>query len=312
MNGTAVSRGVNPILTAIPGLAGTYAWPQLVINAGGQITAISSLTTFTGNLTVTGTLNAGALVVTGNSTFAGPSTFSGTSTFAAITVTGSATFAGPTTASGGFFVNGTAASVAAVFTTPSDTQVQINASGTGQFSTLQFTQAGVIHGQIFTDNTNGFLEITVNNGTSGLKLMPGSGGILGQGPITSAFVDMTPDRGTFTMTHTGFNAGVTSTATWYKIGKAIILNTGTVSGTSNATTWTATGMPTGLQSSLLQTITIGDAEDNGAGTPATVAVSVSSGTLTFGKGSISGGAWTNTGTKGFFNSGGTTFTYLLG
>ena len=264
---TAVSRGVNPVLTAIPGLTGTYAWPQIVINAGGQITAITSLTTFTGVLTVVGQINA----------------------------------------------TNTAGGVAAIFSTPSDTQVQINASGTGQFSTLQFTQAGVLHGQLFSDNTNGFMELTVNNGTGGFKISQGAGPIVGVGPISGAFVDMTPDRGTFTLTHTGFNAAVTSTATWYRIGKVVTVNTGGVSGTSNATTWTATGLPAGIQSSLqAQTITIGDAENNGAGVAATVTVSASSGTLTFGNGFTSGGAWTNSGAKGFFNSGGTTFSYLMG
>jgi len=55
MSGTAVSRGVNPILTAIPGLAGTYAWPQVVVNGGGQITKISALATYTSNITFSGT-----------------------------------------------------------------------------------------------------------------------------------------------------------------------------------------------------------------------------------------------------------------
>jgi len=54
MSGTAVSRGITPILTAIPGLSGTYGFPQVTINAGGQITSIVSLTTYTGNLSFTG------------------------------------------------------------------------------------------------------------------------------------------------------------------------------------------------------------------------------------------------------------------
>jgi hypothetical protein len=135
--------------------------------------------------------------------------------------------------------------------------------------------------------------------------------ISGWGPVAAAMVDMTPDSGSFTLTHTGFSTAVTSTATWSRNGNQVVLNTGTVTGTSNATTWTATGLPAGLAPVRTQTITMGDASDAGVGVAAVVTVTASSTTLQFGKGFFQGGAWTNTGAKGFGNTGGTTFSYLL-
>lgn len=130
------------------------------------------------------------------------------------------------------------------------------------------------------------------------------------GPVSGALVDMTPDTGSFTMSHTGFTTGVTSTVTWARIGKLVMLNTGTVTGTSNATTWTGTGLPADIQAARAQTIIIGDIIDSGAGTAAVAAVT-NSGTVTFGKGFTAGGAFTNSGAKGTNNTGGTTFCYLL-
>ena len=238
--------------------------------------------------------------------------FNGTAQTINGAATGAVSIPAPTSGAALTVTGVNAANHAAVFTTPSDAQVVINAAGSGQFSTLQFTQNGVLTGQLFVDNVNGFVEITNNGGANGVKISQGTGPIVGAGPIAAAFVDMTPDRGTFTMTHTGFTTAVTSTATWYRIGKLVTINTGTVSGTSNATTWTATGLPVGLQTSLSQIIGLADMEDNSAAVFGNVALATSSSTLTFGKGANSGGAWTNAGSKGFFNTGGTTFSYLTG
>jgi hypothetical protein len=63
MSGTAVNRGANPILTAIPGLAGTYAWPQIVVNPGGQIIQIRALSTITGSITINGVVGQTTLAI---------------------------------------------------------------------------------------------------------------------------------------------------------------------------------------------------------------------------------------------------------
>ncbi len=271
--GVAVSRGVNPILTAIPGLTGTYAWPQITVNAGGQIVAITSLTTFTGVLTINGQINA----------------------------------------------TNTAGGVAGIFSTPSDTQVQINASGTGQFSTLQFTQAGAIRGQLFSDNTNGFMELTVNNGTSGFKISQGSGPIVGRGPVAGAFVDMTPDTGTFTGTLTGMTGATTGVMAWSRVGNLVTLvSPAAMTGTSNSASMTMTGLPAAIQSARTQLICclLEDDADNVSGA---VQVTAASGTITFLAGvavTLLGSSYLNYGASSFSTSGikglnATTFSYLL-
>jgi hypothetical protein len=55
------------------------------------------------------------------------------------------------------------------------------------------------------------------------------------------------DEGTFTATGTGFGTPPTATAHYVRIGKAVLLEVPQLSGTSNATTFTITGMPAGIQ-----------------------------------------------------------------
>ncbi len=85
----------------------------------------------------------------------------------------------------------------------------------------------------------------VNNqaNTANYFLVRGDGAIQGLGPVKGALVDMTPDTGTFTITYTGFTATVTGTASWVRIGKLVMLTLPAGSGTSNATSFTATGLP---------------------------------------------------------------------
>jgi hypothetical protein len=136
--------------------------------------------------------------------------------------------------------------------------------------------------------------------------------IQGQGPTAAALVDMTPDRGTFTLTGTGFTVAPTSTATWYRIGNVVLLNVGALQGTSNATTLTATGLPAAIQPSLAQTVPSCDMEDNGAVLPnSSASFAAGSGTSTFNPTQAASGSWTNSGVKGFRNTGGTTLVYLL-
>lgn len=216
-------------------------------------------------------------------------------------------FAAPITLPGPVIINGAIGSIALTVNGGADNNfvARFNAQNVAGNSNGLLINAG-------TNTSDTAIRIRNAAGTVNFFQIRGDGLIQGGGPTAGVLVDMTPDRGTFTLTHTGFTAGVTSTATWYKIGNVVILNTGLAQGTSNATTWTATGLPAALQSTLAaQVIVIGDVEDNGADTQATVTVSSGSGTLTFGKGSRSGGAFTNTGTKGFVNTGGTTFCYIV-
>jgi hypothetical protein len=71
----------------------------------------------------------------------------------------------------------------------------------------------------------------------------GMQGTLGLGTAaTQAYTE-----GSFTLTGTGFSGPAPSgTATYVQVGKLVVVNTPTISGTSNATTFTLTGVPAGL------------------------------------------------------------------
>lgn len=68
-------------------------------------------------------------------------------------------------------------------------------------------------------------------------------GTLGLGTVaTQAYTE-----GTFTLTGTGFSGTAPSgTASYVQVGKLVVVNTPTISGTSNATTFTLTGIPAGI------------------------------------------------------------------
>lgn len=142
----------------------------------------------------------------------------------------------------------------------------------------------------------------------------GDGTILGGGPVAAALVDMTPDTGTFTITYTGFTTGVTATAQWSRIGKLVILNLPSATGTSNAATMTATGLPAAItpatNSPYIAASSIAFQNGGSAGNPGTIDMQVNTaGTITF---FLSGGAsnWTSSATsKGLSHA--TQIAYLL-
>jgi hypothetical protein len=146
--------------------------------------------------------------------------------------------------------------------------------------------------------------------TANLFVVRGDGAIQGLGPVAATLVDMTPDTGTFTLTGTGFTAGVTATVTWTRVGKLVTAQIGSLSGTSNATTLTGTGVPAAIQPATLstQTVGMGFITNNGVATGAAfVTITNGSGTWTFGLG---GGTntFTASGAKSIV---GQTFSYLL-
>jgi hypothetical protein len=67
-------------------------------------------------------------------------------------------------------------------------------------------------------------------------------GTLGLGTAAT----QTYTEGTFTATGTGFTAGVTATAQYVRVGKLATLRLPDLSGTSNATTMTVTGLPAAM------------------------------------------------------------------
>jgi hypothetical protein len=106
------------------------------------------------------------------------------------------------------------------------------------------------------------------------------------------------NEGTFTITATGFTTSVTGTARWVKNGKAITLFIPTLTGTSNATTMTLTGLPASIQ----PTQTFFEEKrmtDNGIDVTGVMRFNNASGTIDLFS-SVALGVWTALGTKTFY------------
>ena len=105
------------------------------------------------------------------------------------------------------------------------------------------------------------------------------------------------ERGSFTATLTGFTTTVTGTVDYTIIGDVVTLSVATnITGTSNATTMTMTGLPADLRPAA-NISAIARVADSGTSLFG-LAVVGSSGTITFYYGPTSSSAFTNTGTKG--------------
>jgi hypothetical protein len=112
-------------------------------------------------------------------------------------------------------------------------------------------------------------------------------------------------EGTFTATATGMTTTVTGTARYVQIGKQVTVLLPGLSGTSNATTFTVTGLPAGLIPGTNQLLWVYLAD---AGTSLDgVAVLDTAGLLTLYKPNF--GAFTASGTKTLYGS--IPLTYLL-
>lgn len=172
--------------------------------------------------------------------------------------------------------------------------------------------------QAGTTSADFALQITNEAVSASYFQVRGDGKILGGGPVAGAPVDMTPDAATFTMTYTGFTAANTATARFARNGNMVTLFFPVSVAASNATTFTATGLPASIQPTVTQVFVMNDSagiaplfKNNSAGVPNEVGVSVTagSGTVTFGNGALAGG-WTAGGTtKGVAT--GFSITYLL-
>lgn len=90
-------------------------------------------------------------------------------------------------------------------------------------------------------------------------------------------------QGTFTLTGTGFTAGVTATVRYQRVGNHVMLNSDGFSGTSNATTFTGTGLPAIIQvANATGPLAIAACADNGAiVSDVSALITAASGTITF-------------------------------
>jgi hypothetical protein len=138
--------------------------------------------------------------------------------------------------------------------------------------------------------------------------------ISGYGLTAAALVDMTPDKGSYTATGTGFAATVpTCTAVWAKMGNLVTVTLTALQGTSNAATFTITGMPAILFPARQQFLACPAAFTDTTGTvllTTVAAVLQTTGVITmYLNGSASG--WATSGSKGINTGFGWTFTYEL-
>ncbi len=161
---------------------------------------------------------------------------------------------------------------------------------------------------------NGGISLSGNAGGSvGLRITTGNA-IQGLGPVAAALVDMTPDKGTFTITATG-NDGtgtITGTATWSRNGNQATIAIPYLVSTSNATTFTLTGIPAAIQPATLTQvvhgldITDGSANKFGGGE---IQITAASGTWTvFNNGT---NTWTASGSKSLGSGNPQTISYML-
>ena len=132
----------------------------------------------------------------------------------------------------------------------------------------------------------GAVDFSTNSGTAiALKLLAANGGISGFGPIAAALVDMTPDTGTFPGTLTGCTTAPVGTCMWTRVGKLVLLALPVaLSGVSNATTCSITGLPVALQpATLSQWVPVATLINNGVTTnqPSGAIIAPGSNAITF-------------------------------
>lgn len=124
-----------------------------------------------------------------------------------------------------------------------------------------------------------------------------------QDAATKAYVDTS---GSMSMSATGVTGVATRTVYYAKAGSVVTLHFPVATATSNATTFTYTGLSASLTPARTQNLPVWDSalQDNSANTTGYIVVSGT--TVTFNKTS---GSWTASGTKGVQNA--FTVTYLL-
>lgn len=108
--------------------------------------------------------------------------------------------------------------------------------------------------------------------------------------------------GTFTITGTGFTANPTSTAKYKMVNGIVFLYIiqNAISGTSNATTFTLTGLPTAIRPASVHVATTVQAQNASISVVGSASINPG-GSITLGNGAL-GGAWTASGTKGLYST----------
>lgn len=177
------------------------------------------------------------------------------------------------------------------------------------FSITAPNTAGQSFGGVITAGTNSSdWQLLIRNaaGTATGFEVRGDGVLIGNGNVV-----MTPVQGTFTMTYNGFTSPPGLTSTYYCAGNmCTLVIPGSAVAASNATTFTATGLPAAIQPAQTQQLGMFPSfcEDNSVIGGFTCGASITGGTITFAKNNTNTG-WTASGQKGIATS--LTVTYLL-
>lgn len=129
------------------------------------------------------------------------------------------------------------------------------------------------------------------------------------GSITTGTIDATGAAGSFTGTMSGFTGSVTGTVTWRRTGNLVMLNFQGMTGISNSTGMTMSGLPGGLAPATQQEVIMCQLGDNGAGDLVGSCGIATNGIISFNLGAVSGtrltcgsGNFTASGIKGITNN----------
>lgn len=115
--------------------------------------------------------------------------------------------------------------------------------------------------------------------------------------VTSPITGIGYQEGSFTGTTTGHATPATGTIYFVRVGKLVTLNVPTLTGTSNAATFTVTGLPASITPARNQGRVLASIEDNTTVAEGYIAVT-SSGTIAIAKSlTASGSDWTTSGSK---------------
>lgn len=184
---------------------------------------------------------------------------------------------------------------------------QTTAASDGRLPVIYLNPATTYRYQLYTsgnvllEDVDPYIPAVPSNGV----LAVSATGISGLSPTQpGTFLDMTPDGNTATLTGTGFSGGApTCTLYWRRIGTMVTVGMTALSGTSNATTFTLTGVPAAIiPPTVAQNSCICSATNNSIMCLGTIGVSTTSvWTMNISTGvgtAFSSSAWTASGTKG--------------
>ena len=150
-------------------------------------------------------------------------------------------------------------------------------------------QDGYFDGRVYTDTIS---ELTSAAGVTIDGVLLKDGGINFGDESLSEY-----DEGTFTATLTGCTTSPTANVTYVKVGRMVTISIPTLTGTSNTTACTLTGMPAALYAAVANVSQHARVIDNGNNVTTGVMIMGATGTITMFT-TAAGGAFTNSGTKG--------------